>query len=247
MPSKSPFRRDKSTAAKLQAAAAAISKARTTVINSRRASMPSAPIRTGGFYGPYNRPVGLGPELKTIDVTTTSISPVAVAGATVLLNGVAQGSDYTNRIGRKTVMKSILFRANIYPVGGTQSPLGATIRIMLVYDKQTNGALAAVTDILNAATYLQPTNLNNRDRFKILMDKFVTTNANTTTAGPVQSIAGGGTRLVKKYIRFEHDVIFGGTGATVGDIQSGSLFMLTISSSATYALDYNVRTRFIDA
>jgi len=246
MPSKSPFRRDKSTAAKLQAAAAAISKARTTVINSRRAAMPTAPIRTGGFYGPYNRPVGLGPELKTIDISTTSISPVAVAGATVLLNGVAQGSDYTNRIGRKTVMKSILFRANIYPKVDTASPVGATIRIMLVYDKQTNGALAAVTDILNAATYLQPTNLNNRDRFKILMDKFVTTNANTT-AGGNQTVAGGGTRLVKKYIRCEHDVIFGGTGATVGDIQSGSLFMVTISSSATYALDYNVRTRFIDA
>ena len=141
------------------AAKAAVAKARAAIIASRRAT---APPRTGGFFGAWNRPGGLGPELKTIDVTTTSISPVTVAGANVLLNGVAQGSDYTNRIGRKVLLKSLLFRANMYPVLNTGSPVGCTIRIMLVYDSQTNGALAAVSDVLNAATYLQPTNLNNR-------------------------------------------------------------------------------------
>ena len=157
----------KKPADKQAAAKSAVAKARAAIIASRRAT---APPRTGGFFGSWNRPGGLGPELKTIDVSTTTISPVAVAGATVLLNGVAQGSDYTNRIGRKVLLKSMLFRANMYPVLNTASPIGNTIRLLLVYDSQTNGALAAVADVLNAATYLQPTNLNNRDRFRILLD-----------------------------------------------------------------------------
>lgn len=245
MSSKSPFKRTKGTEAKLKAAAAAISKARNTVIASRRMGATSAPIRTGGFYGPYNRPVGLGPELKVIDTSTVAVSPIAVAGATALINGVAQSSDYTGRIGRKVTIKSILFRATLLPITSTTAIFGSVSRLMLIYDKQTNGNIAAVTDILNAATYLQPANLNNRDRFKILMDKFVTHDAYTNGAG-TQTVAGGGTRCIKKYIRCNHDVVFGGTGATVGDIQSGSLIFLYIGSTAAYAMDYNIRTRFID-
>ena len=116
---------------------------------------------------------------------------------------------------------------------------------MIFYDAQTNAAAPSVSDVLATTAYDASLNLNNRDRFKILMDKFVTHDAYTNGAG-TQTVAGGGTRVVKKYIRCNHDVVFGGTGATVGDIQSGSLIFLYIGSTATYAMDYNIRTRFID-
>lgn len=133
------------------------------------------------------------------------------------------------------------------PSSTTSAPVGDFVRVMLIWDCQSNSAAPAVTDILTTTAYDSPINLNNRDRFKILTDKFVSMNPNTYTTG---APTGGNPRnaLLKVYKKMSMETIFSGTGATIGSIQSGSLYLLLINAvnNASFADTYT-RVRFLDS
>ena len=234
----------KAKARRLAAAAAAISRARATLINARR-STALGPPRTGGFYGLYTRRGR--EELKVID-TAQITSPILTAATTILQNGVAQGTDFTNRIGRKVIIKSIHAKYFLEPLSSADGAQGDIIRYMLVWDYQANGALAAASDILTTTDTLSGVNLTNRDRFKVLYDKRHTMEAVDYNAG---TITGGNSRPIfaQKYIKCNMPMIFGGTAATIGSIQTGSLVLLVLSanSSTAWACASNIRVRFSDA
>lgn len=220
--------------------------ARTVVANARKilrgrmVASPRAPLRTGGFYGVYNRRGR--DELKFIDLSAAA-TLWTTAGVIGILNGVAQGTDFNQRIGRSVSMKSILFRFNIEKTA-TDSE-GNTCRCILFYDAQTNGAAPAVTDVLATASYLSPMNLNNRDRFKILADCYLQTDAYD---GGAPIVAGTFTEHCKTiYKKFNMEVQFSGTAATVGSIATGGVFALFISSeNNTLAYELYSRIRFTD-
>lgn len=224
---------------RLQRASQLVKQARATVINARR----FAPARTGGFYGLYTKRGRT--ELKTIDQSGQN-STITAAGTVTLLNGIGQGTDYTQRIGRQVLLKAINFKIDIR-LAGLTTGAGETVRCLLVYDCQTNAAAPAVTDILNTATPLSPMNLNNRDRFKVLKDWIVPLEVSQYTAGVLN--AGSPMRHVKKtYKRISMDMIFGATGSTVGSINTGGIFLLMIGIVGSVAVfDYDSRVRFMDA
>jgi len=217
------------------------------LLRSRMAGASRAPLRTRGFYGTYTRRGR--DELKVIDSgPITGNNPSA--GGLTLLNGVSSGTDYTARIGRRTVMKSILFRFYLVPnISATNGALGDVVRMMLVYDCQSNAAAPAVGDILagGAPTFDSPMNLNNRDRFKILADKYYTIGSwlytgTSLTAGSPRPVAA------KIYKKMNLEVIFGGTGSTVGSIQTGAVYCLLISLNNSISTSvFNSRIRFIDS
>jgi len=119
----------------------------------------------------------------------------------IILNNITQGSDATQRIGRKIQIKS--FRVQIsatlsdiqdvalqqnaaVPPGttGTNDPQGQaqTARVVIVWDKQSNGMQAMSSDVFvnmngttDSASHMQ---LNNRDRFVILADERKTIGSN---------------------------------------------------------------------
>lgn len=221
------------TAARALNKAAAVFRARNTAI---MGSPYSYTFRGGG---------GGGKELKTIDTSGVN-SVVTAAGAVVLLNGVAQGSDYTDRIGRKTCMKSMFFKFDCR-LASVSTPGGETVRALIVYDSQANGAAPTVAAILATATPLSPMNLNNRDRFKVLKDWIIPLEFSVFTTGALTS--GSPTRHIRKtYKKINLDVIFGGTGATIASIQTGSIYLLTIGIvGSVAAFDYDSRVRFVDA
>ena len=82
-----------------------------------------------------------------------------------VLNDVAQGTTAITRLGRKILMKSVL-------VQGTLTNSSGQGRILIVYDRQANGAAPAATDVLTSNTIMAIQNLDNRDRFIILADIF---------------------------------------------------------------------------
>nr|QKI29017.1 Cap [Kummerowia striata CRESS virus] len=227
---------------KYAASRSSVARAR-QVLRARMAGVPRAPLRSGGFYGLYT---GRGRnELKVCDNPAGSGS-FATAGIVVLLNGIAQGTDYTNRIGRKVMLKSWLFRISVVPKNTASAPYGDICRIMLLYDCQTNAATPAVTDILNSADYNAPMNLNNRDRFKVLADKYVTIASFNYAAGALTT--GSPTpKQTKIYKKMNYEEIFGGTGSTVGSINTGGLFVLFISLTGNTTYLYDSRVRFYDA
>jgi len=201
----------------------------------------SAPLRTGGFYGPGQRSMM---EAKVIDLDPAQYN-TDTTGTITLLNGCATGSDYTDRIGRKIIVKSIYVRGIFRMEGTNISP--TLCRIIIVYDMQTNGAAPAITDILKSANSQAQLNMNNRDRFKILMDKQIALGGQDVAAGGYGSPT---TLSIKKYKKCRLETVYSGTLSTVGSISTGALWMISIGDRAAgSAAEFSgsVRTRFIDA
>lgn len=205
-------------------------------------------INLGYLAGSRGGSLGYGRrELKFIDTQVLN-NAITTAGTLTLLNGLVQGTDFNQRIGRKIIMTSILTNWTLYPNFSSQSATGDEVRLMLIYDSQPSGGAApSVTDVLAAADVNSPMNLNNRDRFRIIMDKryclagFQETAGNLTAGSPY-------TVRCNQYKKITKEVIFGGTGGTLAAITTGSVYLLTIShvNIATVQDSYH-RIRFWDS
>lgn len=179
-------------------------------------------------------------ESKNVDVQLLAAAvfpPATATGTVTLLNGVAQGTTANQRIGRKLIMKSILMR-----IGVSKQPSTAgegLMRLLVIYDAQTNAAIPLATDILQINDISSPMNLNNSDRFKVILDK-------TWNIGSVDNTSY--IRALYKKCKLETKFNNGG-GATVGDIQTGGLFALTYCTgltTATVAGQVYSRIRYYD-
>lgn len=195
---------------------------------------------TRGFGGPTPHM----PELKHFDTSTNNAltqsatfnNPGVVAAWSInYLFFPTQGADYTNRIGRKTIIDKLMLRLML-AVDQTVSveANAGFVRCIVVYDQQNNSLNSTATT--QAAALLQvpavissPLLLDNRERFLVLMDKFI------FMGGVVNSAAGFNTlgspmcaqKLLKFKSRMLKDVIFNGTnGGTNADVITGSIFLL---------------------
>lgn len=178
-------------------------------------------------------------EFKSIDILN-SLAAADTTGTIGLLNGVTLGSDINNRIGRQVELRSIQLRVQSFSTFNTG--IDQWNRALIVYDRQSNGASPAITDVLTAATINAVRNLNNRKRFKILMDKTVYLNA----AGETDS----GT-FYDFYRKLRHPVEFNaGNAGIVSDIQSGAIYLIAIGSATAGNTAGNIlfssRIRFTD-
>ena len=114
-------------------------------------------------------------ELK---VTDTSVNQDCnTSGSFVLLHAPVPGNDYTNRIGRKTYIKSIAVRGQVElnpltVIANIESCVPQTVRQIIFVDNQPNAAAPLVSDLLLSASALSHLNLNNRDRFTILRTRY---------------------------------------------------------------------------
>lgn len=208
-----------------------------------------APPRTGGFYSVDQRAALAAQgkiERKAIDVDRAAYVG-DTTGSVTLLNGVATGTDFTNRIGRRILMKSLYVRGFVFPIDSTV--VDNLSRVIIVYDSQVNGAIPAITDILKEAFSESQINLNNRDRFHILADKTFQMGSVNNTA--TQAYQGSPTvHKFKIFKKLNLEVIFGGTTNLVASIQTGALWMVTIGNVGANAgsdITATSRVRFIDA
>jgi len=179
-----------------------------------------------------------GPERKNVDLQTTFAPPLTASFATPqLLNGVAQGVGNGERIGRRYLMKSMQYRAIL---DMTQDSNVSQHRIVVVYDKQANGAAPIASDVFEANVFHAPLALRNSDRF-VVIDDYVTDIAPTSNL----NIA------VQRYKKINMEVVCTGTGSTIAGIISGSVYMFIANNSdptigvVTGAFVYT-RIRFTD-
>lgn len=200
----------------------------------------SQPMRPGGF------PSGTVPEeLKFVDLPLATYA-CSTTGSVTLLNGVAQGTDYNQRVGRQMLLKSVELRGYAYADADGSSDL-QYVRVMVVLDNATNGAAPIITDILTAQTSISMPNLANRGRFRILSDQRHAFEGAITAAG-----VGPKTMNCDLYLRWPKGIVVqnNGTAATVGSIQSGALWLVTIGSSGSVNQNASAqlctRVRFTD-
>lgn len=190
--------------------------------------------RGNNAYSAFQKSSGI--ERKNIDDTAPKITTGVTTWTINTLNDCAQGTTATTRIGRKILMKSI----NIQGVVATST--GNTARILIVYDKQPNGAVPLATDVLTSNTLMAMQNLDNRDRFIILADIFPY-DQEENIANPSASSGFGW----KRYIKCNLETIYNGTLGTIADITTGSLLIMTNINGATITGETGMqRVRFVD-
>lgn len=182
-------------------------------------------------------------ELKYIDTTKTGASTASdTTGDIALLNGVTQGSDYANRIGRKVGLMGISLAYNAAATVGTG--VDQVMRFLIVYDKQTNGSALTITDVLDAVSVTAHPNLSNRERFVIVWDKVT----NISKSGETGSIVN---RQVSLSLAHLPPVIFNsGNAGTIADIATGSLYAICLGTEArgvtAGAQPFRARVSFLD-
>jgi len=183
-------------------------------------------VITSGKVFNYNRMVSSRlsiSELKDITIRSLAVVPPLASAASCtpfLLNGVSQGVTPTTRVGRRILMKSLYIRWFLQLAATTTG--GTPVRMLVVYDKQTNGAAPSVTDIVLTDEITSPMNLSNSKRFQVLCDQ---TWSCVGTGGP-QSI------VLNKYMKLDKTVEFNtGNAGTVADITSGSIYVLCWSGN----------------
>jgi len=188
---------------------------------------------------------GMPSEKKVIDIAAANYA-CDTTGSVTALNLVAIGDDYTNRDGRMVTIKSAQVRGVVRQVDATCGPVHC--RVLLIWDMQPKGgAIATIAEILSAATSQSFINLTNRFRFKVLRDQSFALGQVDNTA--TQSYNISIPQVLDWFVPLTLVTQYGGTGATIGDIQEGALLLVTIGDQAAGGggqLNATTRVRFID-
>lgn len=177
-------------------------------------------------------------EYKWWDTSQTSYT----TGTVTPINLVPLGDDANTRDGRKISIKSIL----ITGYGAAADTKGAP-RIMLVYDKQTNGSLPAITDILSENNWSSAHNLNYRNRFKVLYDNVGGIGRNTNPLMVVPSGTASGQFIWHDYLKCDLETIFGEAQTGIQMIKTGGLYFVYIGTGMISIMgEFRTRIRFVD-
>lgn len=211
----------------------------------------SKPIKRRAVAVVVNKAIASNEEKKNLDVPFTGVQAVVVFGQATaqrwLLNAANQGTTASTRAGRRITMKNMswLFNISLAPTTTGASPL----RFLVVYDKQTNGAAPAATDVLVSDIIGSPMNLNNSRRFKILVDEVYD---GIGTQGPGSIMRKGFRDFTKGGRNQGLEVEFkDASGNGIADILTGSVYAfvwqdgnLLIANPTAYIY---TRIRFTDA
>lgn len=177
-------------------------------------------------------------EFKNYDDQTSAY--IVAAQATSVFKSIFspdQGTSPTEHVGRS--MKVVSLEYNLTSTFAATTVGASPIRLAIVYDRQPNAALPAATDVWQVDNIGTMKNLNNKKRFKILVDE---KNNGISDAGP-KSVYIHGYRKFRKPLETEFNNVNGGT---IADITTGSYIAFVWQSGAliTAAPTTTLYTRF---
>lgn len=174
-------------------------------------------------------------ERKSVDTENVSLTSALTTWQIFLLNGMTQGTSATQHIGRRATMTSVLARFKAF--------VGDYCRVCIIYDKETNGAAPAATDIFASNQATSPLNLNNSDRFIVIADE-----TPMLKQGQVATAATS-MAVVEMYRKMALPILFNaGSAGTVADINSGAIYFCFNNDGGTISDPMsNFRVRFTDA
>lgn len=227
-------------------------------------------------YGKYTQSHP-GGEIKGYDITNSATPTLNSAASwtfssTALINSLSLctiGTSSWNRIGRKLSLKSFRIRGAMIPTGNNFSVTTPQYcRAVLLYDKQPNGALPLSTDVFLSqasvaadttfASVFSGVNLNNRDRFEILLDRqwcMAPSNTSTGTAplAGMTSMPNDDHMTIDWFVKLrnrETHYKSDGSPAVIGDLSTGNLVFITFGNLTTgqepYQLNASIRIRYSD-
>ncbi len=219
---------------------------------SRKTTVVPGVSRIGGFYGRFSGTRGKGGgELKFHDIEVDDA--VVAAGATLVtdsINKIAQGTTESQRIGRKCVIKKIMFRYRValpFQDAAATAKNGDSVRIIVFLDKQCNGATATTLGILAADDLHSFNNLANSGRFKILLDRVH--DLNYQAMGSDNAGVMSQTGVVEEGTWFKdcnYPLEFDSTTGAITEIRSNNIGILLCGAQGEATFNSKIRLRFSD-
>lgn len=192
--------------------------------------------------GAYARSLPGAIEKKYLDIDITNAGDMS-AGVIDSLNLIPAGTSDVTRVGHKVTLKNVNLHFTLTrDDAGTSAPNNLMMRLILLIDKQANGALPAVTDVLKTADINSFRNLDQAERFVILKDKLYNV-ANTSSNGAHTNDCGRTVRMSKL---LNTPVHFSSTTGAITEIKSDNLCLLIISEDTLNNITGTARTKFID-
>lgn len=172
---------------------------------------------------------------------TTNPSEQAVAG-TACLCAVPLGTSANNRVGRRIHCKSLYITARFF--APTNLVGAAAVRMIVFQDKQPNGAVPTVGQLLEADHILSPMNLGNAKRFKILADERLPTLLSVDTTEGV---------LIERYLKLNFEMGFTNVAGAIDGtaVLTNGIYMImflggfTVTSGVALGT-VKTRLRFVD-
>lgn len=170
-------------------------------------------------------------EVKRLDQLSAANS-ISNTSTFFLLNGTAQGDDSQNREGNTAYFSSVYIKGEI-----TVSDASNTVRIMLIWDNQTNqgapteAALFAYT----AYPHISTINYDQRERFRVLADDVYVVDSDDPVV------------YFKRFVKIGRKTYYSASTNVVGSINRGSLYLVAVSDSAATshpALTFQSRCHF---
>ncbi len=218
--------------------------------------------RTNGGYGKYKRRGAFqfkAPPTKRYSKIYQSIGEkkfldsevnLAIGATAGLIEDsivhIAQGTNETERVGRSITVTNI--HVNALPFLNAHATISSDLgRYILYVDHQCNGATAAVTDILEAATILRHRNLANNTRFTVLMDKKI------VITSTVRDTTNNLDEEAYKYFEFHWSdpkgikIEYNGTTGLIAQIRQNNIGVLWINEKGNMSVKSMIRVRYTDS
>lgn len=183
----------------------------------------------------------------------------------LLMNALATGATANLRIGNQVQATSLQFRGSIET--DPQSLESGTIRVIVFWDRQPNGAnpitatasAPAAMTLLDTAVVtvpvLSPYNYSAIERYRVLYDKTFTLNSKVVQQSTIAGSVTGTDELVpiriyfKKKIKLNRAVKYDASAGDITDITTNSLFAVFYSDNAANEpiLQFGARFYYKDA
>jgi len=206
-------------------------------------------VRPTGFYGRYR--AGAGDQERKFHDLDVDDAVVATGGTVTHLNVIAQGVTEATRVGRKCTITHIGWRYTVRlpeTVQQASPTAGDTVRLMLILDKQANGAIPSVTDVLESAEYQSFNNLANKGRFRVLMDRTIDINYLVMASDAASKYDQGQVEQSDSfYKKCNITIEYDSTTGAITEVRSNNLLLLAISSQGTASFVSKLRLRFTDS
>lgn len=178
------------------------------------------------------------PELKNFDITAGTLTSAAGAWVGVILNDIPLGTNPSQRIGRRTNLKSLLVRWAGGPL------IAASFRILIVYDNNPPNptAVPPITDVLTANNVNGIMDLGQSERFMVLADLYPP-NLHGFTNASAATVAAHADIIYKKFNLQQN------YGSAAAVMTQGAIIMYLCGAGAgvaTTTVAFTSRVRYTD-
>lgn len=174
------------------------------------------------------------------------ITVIPIASTLALLSTIASGAAVNQRVGRHIAYHALEYNYHIYPQVG--SVPFCQSRILFIYDRQPNGVLPVVLDIMENTNISTLQRQDTKQRFRVLYDK--THSMGWDDGGVSGTITYGNTIQHSEGVIDLKGLKAQFTGATngIGDIEQGAIYtLLMATNNLVNNINMNERLLYVDA